>query len=161
MKQNRFITWIAYGVLIIISFIMVYPFLWMLFGSFKTNQEIIQYPLSLIPQKWVLNGWKGILTLSGNSLWHYFKNSIIISGGSTLLVVLATSLGGYALYRKGSLFHDPDLFFGKHDVSGRAAAHTPVCDRGSAGAVWNQQFLGDHIGVFHRRMGSGPSLFPV
>ena len=67
---------------------MVYPFLWMLFGSFKTNQEIIQYPLSLIPQKWVLNGWKGILTLSGNSLWHYFKNSIIISGGSTLLVVL-------------------------------------------------------------------------
>ena len=59
------------------------------------------------------------------------------------------------------VFHDPDLFFGKHDVSGRAAAHTPVCDRGSAGAVWNQQFLGDHIGVFHRRMGSGPSLFPV
>lgn len=103
MKRNRLMTCLVYLALILISFLMVYPFLWMLFGSFKTNQEIIQYPLSLLPRRWVLTGWQGILTLSGNPLGHYFKNSIIISGGSTLLVVLATSLGGYALYRKGNL----------------------------------------------------------
>lgn len=103
MKRNRVITCVVYVILAIISFIMVYPFLWMLFGSFKTNQDIIQHPLSLWPRKWVLTGWQGILTLSGNSLWHYLKNSIIISAGSTLLVVAATSLGGYALYRKRNL----------------------------------------------------------
>ena len=103
MKTNKAVTAFVYALLTIISFIMIYPFLWMLFGSFKTNQDLIQNPLSLLPEKWVLSGWKGIMTLSGNSLWHYFKNSIIIAVGSTLIVVLATSLGGYALYRKKNL----------------------------------------------------------
>ncbi|MFR1831992.1 MAG: carbohydrate ABC transporter permease [Lachnospiraceae bacterium] len=103
MKRNKAVTVLIYLLLAIVSFIMIYPFLWMLFGSFKTNQDLIQNPLSLLPEKWVLTGWQGILTLSGNSLWHYFKNSIIIAVGSTLLVVLATSLGGYALYRKKDL----------------------------------------------------------
>lgn len=103
MRQNKLTTCIVYIVLALISFVMIYPFLWMLFSSFKTNQEIIQYPLSLFPKKWVLSGWTAIMSLSGNSLWHYFKNSIIIAGGSTFLVVLATSLGGYALYRKSNL----------------------------------------------------------
>ena len=103
MKTNKAVTALVYALLTIISFIMIYPFLWMLFGSFKTNQDLIQNPLSLLPEKWVLSGWQGIMTLSGNSLWHYFKNSIIIAVGSTLIVVLATSLGGYALYRKKDL----------------------------------------------------------
>ena len=103
MKTNKAVTVLVYALLTIISFIMIYPFLWMLFGSFKTNQDLIQNPLSLLPEKWVLSGWQGIMTLSGNSLWHYFKNSIIIAVGSTLIVVLATSLGGYALYRKKDL----------------------------------------------------------
>lgn len=103
MKTNKMVTALVYILLTIVSFIMIYPFLWMLFGSFKTNQDLIQNPLSLLPEKWVLSGWQGIMTLSGNSLWHYFKNSIIIAVGSTLIVVLATSLGGYALYRKKDL----------------------------------------------------------
>lgn len=103
MRKNKVLTPFIYLILIVVSLIMIYPFLWMLFGSFKTNYEIIQNPLSLFPKKWVLSGWRGILTLSGNSLWHYFKNSIIISVGSTILVVLATALGGYALYRKQNL----------------------------------------------------------
>ena len=80
MKTNKAVTVLVYALLTIISFIMIYPFLWMLFGSFKTNQDLIQNPLSLLPEKWVLSGWQGIMTLSGNSLWHYFKNSIIIAG---------------------------------------------------------------------------------
>ena len=103
MKANKVVTLLVYLILALISFIMIYPFLWMLFGSFKTNQEIIKYPLSLLPKRWVLSGWQGIMTLSGNPIGHYFKNSVIIAGGSTLLVVLATSLGGYALYRRADL----------------------------------------------------------
>jgi len=103
MKTNKAVTLLVYLVLGMISFIMIYPFLWMLFGSFKTNQEIIQHPLSLFPKRWVTSGWKGIMILSGNPIGHYFKNSVIIAGGSTLLVVFATSLGGYALYRKSNL----------------------------------------------------------
>lgn len=101
--KNKAVTFVIYCILILVSFVMIYPFLWMLFGSFKTNQEIVQNPLSLLPKEWVLTGWQGIAVLSGNSLMHYFKNSVIISVGTTLLIVLATSLGGYALYRKPNL----------------------------------------------------------
>ena len=94
---------LIYAILIIVSFVMIYPFLWMLFGSFKSNYEIINYPLSLLPKKWTVEGWRNIQMLSGNPLMHYFKNSVIIGVGTTAVVVLATSLGGYALYRKKDL----------------------------------------------------------
>lgn len=103
MKTKKIALVIVYISLTVIAFIMIYPFLWMLFSSFKTNQEIIQNPLSLLPQKWVTTGWESIMQLSGNPFWHYLKNSVIISVGCTATVVIATSLGGYALYRKAKL----------------------------------------------------------
>lgn len=103
MKVNKFAAAIAYAVLILISFVMIYPFLWMFFSSFKTNLEIMQDPLSLWPKEWVLTGYQNIATLAGNSIWHYIKNSLILSIGTTLVVVLSTALGGYALYRNRRL----------------------------------------------------------
>lgn len=103
MKVNKFAAAIAYAVLILISFVMIYPFLWMFFSSFKTNLEIVQDPLSLWPKEWVLTGYQNIATLAGNSIWHYIKNSFILSIGTTLVVVLSTALGGYALYRNRRL----------------------------------------------------------
>lgn len=103
MKVNKFAAAVAYAVLILISFVMIYPFLWMFFSSFKTNLEIVQDPLSLWPKEWVLTGYQNIATLAGNSIWHYIKNSFILSIGTTLVVVLSTALGGYALYRNRRL----------------------------------------------------------
>ena len=103
MKVNKIAATIAYAVLILISLIMIYPFLWMIFSSFKTNTEIIQNPLSLWPQSWTTVGYEQIMVMSKNSIWHYTKNSIILSVGITTLTILATSLGGYALYRKKDL----------------------------------------------------------
>ena len=102
-RTNTPLMVLIYAILIIVSFVMIYPFLWMLFGSFKSNYEIINYPLSLLPKKWTVEGWRNIQMLSGNPLMHYFKNSVIIGVGTTAVVVLATSLGGYALYRKKDL----------------------------------------------------------
>lgn len=103
MKAKKTATILIYLLLIIISILMIYPFLWMFFSSFKTNLEIVQNPLSLWPKQWVTSGYQAIATLAGNSIFHYFKNSIIISLGTTLLVVFSTALGGYALYRKRNL----------------------------------------------------------
>lgn len=96
-------TVIIFIILAIVSFVMIYPFLWMLFSSFKTNSDIIQNPLQLIPEKWTFSGYEKIAEMSGYSIWHYLKNSIIISAGITLVVVLSTAMGGYALYRKRNL----------------------------------------------------------
>lgn len=112
-KPKTIVTVFAYVVLTIISFVMIYPFLWMVFGSFKSNYDIINNPLSILPKEWTLDGWKKIQVLSGNSIIHYVKNSIIISFGTTFIVVLATSLGSYALFRKKDLpfFRTIESFF--------------------------------------------------
>lgn len=103
MRPNKTATVFAYLLLTLVSLLTLYPFLWMFFSSFKTNLEIIQNPLSLWPKQWVTSGYQAITTLSGNPLSHYFKNSIIISLGTTFVVVFSTALGGYALYRKRNL----------------------------------------------------------
>ncbi len=103
MKTNKIATIAAYTILILISFIMVYPFLWMIFSSFKTNTEIIQNPLNILPRTWTIVGYRQIMVMSKNPISHYIKNSVILSVGITAVVVLATSLGGYALYRKRDL----------------------------------------------------------
>lgn len=103
MKDKKLVTVMVYAVLIGITIIMVYPFVWMLFGSFKSNTEIVQNPLTLLPKEWSLEGYRSIQTLGGYSIWHYFLNSVMISAGTTILVVLSTALGGYALYRKRDL----------------------------------------------------------
>lgn len=103
MKNNKILTILLLSVLTLVSLIMLYPFIWMFLSSFKSNLEIVQDPLSLVPKKFTLEGYNSIKTLSGNSLWHYFKNSLIISIGTTIIVVISTSLGGYALFRKSDL----------------------------------------------------------
>lgn len=103
MRDKKLVTVLVYALLTGITVIMIYPFVWMLFGSFKSNTEIIQNPLALLPKKWSLDGYRAIASLGGYSIWHYFVNSVIISVGTTVLVVLSTALGGYALYRKRDL----------------------------------------------------------
>lgn len=102
-KKSRVSTVVIFVILTIVSFIMVYPFLWMIFSSFKTNADIIQNPLQLIPEQWTTSGYEAIAEMSGYSVWHYLKNSLIISIGITLVVVLSTAMGGYALYRNKRL----------------------------------------------------------
>jgi multiple sugar transport system permease protein len=103
MKKNNLLTLFIYLILVIVSFVMLYPFLWMVFGSFKTNAEIVQNPLALLPINWSPVGYRNIATLGGNSIWHYFKNSVIIAVSISCLTVMATSFGGYALYRNRKL----------------------------------------------------------
>lgn len=103
MKENKVVTTILYVVLTIISLLMLYPFFWMVFSSFKSNLEIVQNPLSLLPTRWILDGYRSIAVLGGYSIWHYFKNSLIVALSITCLTVLATSMGGYALYRNRRL----------------------------------------------------------
>ena len=55
MRDKKLVTVLVYALLIGITVIMIYPFVWMLFGSFKSNTEIIQNPLALLPKKWSLD----------------------------------------------------------------------------------------------------------
>ena len=63
MRERKTIRKVLYHALVLLfGFIMIYPVLWMISGSFKNNAEILRGTLSLIPKELVLsnypNGWK-------------------------------------------------------------------------------------------------------
>ena len=93
--DNTFGT-ISQVLLIIWALMVIFPFLWMVMTSFKTDPEIIFSP------------WKLPATLQWNNLeraWSnarigtYFKNTIIVVTGSVLLTLLVSSMAAYVLAR--------------------------------------------------------------
>jgi multiple sugar transport system permease protein len=79
---------------------MVYPVLWMISGSLKTNIEIVSGSLTLIPRYWqwenFSNGWRGF---AGVTYLTFFRNSFIISIASTIGVTISSSLIAYSFSR--------------------------------------------------------------
>ena len=82
------------------GFMMVYPVLWMISGSFKDNAEILRGTLSLIPETVKLSnystGWQGFGRVTFAT---FFKNSFFITATATFGTVLSSSLVAYALSR--------------------------------------------------------------
>ena len=101
MKEKRIVGNTVYHLFIIaLGLLMIYPVLWMIFGSLKTNQEILQNTYQLFPKEWrwvnYATGWKGF---GGTSFAVFFKNSIVISLIATIGTVLSSTLIAYALAR--------------------------------------------------------------
>ena len=97
MTRVRAGAWSAYLLLIIIAGIYVYPFLLSLAGSFKTDADATNNPLSLIPQTWSFAAYERLFTQVPLPLWA--MNSMIVTIVVTVGRVFLDSLAGYALSR--------------------------------------------------------------
>lgn len=89
----------------LIGILFVMPFIFMTFASFKREAEVLR-PDAILPKSWDLENYQSVLQNSVEApvgLW--FLNSIYIASGTTLLVVILSSLAAFALTRiklKGS-----------------------------------------------------------
>lgn len=97
MTRLRAGAWSAYLLLIVIAGIYVYPFLISLAGSFKTDADATNNPLSLIPQTWSFAAYERLFTQVPLPLWA--MNSMIVTIVVTVGRVFLDSLAGYALSR--------------------------------------------------------------
>jgi len=79
------------------SIIVLLPIWTMIINSFKTRLEIYKAPFSL-PEKWVFENYRSVLR-SGDFL-VYFKNSILVTVFSLLLIIIFGSMAAYALVNK-------------------------------------------------------------
>ena len=90
---------LAYTFLTVISLIMLYPLLWLLGASFKSNAEIYS-SVWFVPHKLNLevyrNAWK---TNTGYSMGHYFMNTFAVILPKTLLATLSSVLVAYGFAR--------------------------------------------------------------
>lgn len=101
-------TWLkilAYSMAVLISLICLYPYYWMLVSAFRSSQAILSSPLRPWPEAISLDVLREIAVLGGTPLWRYALNSIVITTASTIVGILVTALGAYALVRR------PDYWF--------------------------------------------------
>lgn len=89
---------LAIGLMLTVgAFAVVYPFLWMVLGAFKTNQDIITEPIQLLPRDWTLAGFRQVWSETG--LARAYVNSLFISTAIVVTTLLTSSLGGYIFAR--------------------------------------------------------------
>jgi raffinose/stachyose/melibiose transport system permease protein len=89
-----------YTFLWIWTILQLFPIIYMIITSFKSDQDIMVKPWS-IPTDWQFENYSGAWYGVGenNTLGDYFWNSIQVTAGSLILISLVAMLAGYALAR--------------------------------------------------------------
>ena len=131
MKKKR--TYKPYHYLIIIflgglSVVILYPLVWMLMTSFKTNVDIRTNRAKFFPTEWTLEGYRTAFEKAPIANW--FINSILITVIITLAVIVTSTLMGYVFAKyefrfKRTLFV---LLLGDHDGAAAGDDDSKISD---------------------------------
>ncbi|HKE41348.1 MAG TPA: carbohydrate ABC transporter permease [Casimicrobiaceae bacterium] len=92
--SSRRVVWIAAAIIVVNGF---FPAVWILLTSFKTETELLQVPISYLPQAPTLENY--ITAFTTQPLLRFMWNSVVVAGLSTVLCVLVSALAAYALTR--------------------------------------------------------------
>jgi len=84
------------------------PFMWMVFGSFKSSGEIIRIPPTFFPQDPTLDNYRTVLNDPHVPLGRYYLNSIVVAVSVVVLELFTASLAGFIFAKY--------QFFGKNAI---------------------------------------------
>lgn len=102
--MGRLLRLLMYVLLVGWAAVQLYPLVFLFASALKTPPEIVGQPWALpttLHFENFVNAWQG--GTIGVPIGRYFINSVIVTGGSLLVLTIAGTLGGYALAR----FHFP------------------------------------------------------
>ncbi len=99
-------TVLTYTVLALGALLVVFPFIWMFFGSFKNIVESNAYPPTLLPQQWYPQNYIEAWFKPPNTLGRYILNSVLIATVGTSIQVAICALAAYAFSRLRFLGRD-------------------------------------------------------
>lgn len=102
-RVSRPLQIVAYVFAGLVGLAFLYPYWWMLVSAFRSTRAIMDDPLRLLPETLDFSIFTEIASLGGVSLVRYIANSLAITTASTVLSVVVTALGAYALTRKPQL----------------------------------------------------------
>ena len=83
--------------LLLAAILWIYPFIWLLSASLKTPGEIFGSGLGLFPDQPIWDNYARAWTVAGFD--RYFLNTIAITAGTVVLIVVRSALAGYVLGR--------------------------------------------------------------
>ncbi len=93
-RNNQIARSLGWTVLLIVSLMMLVPFVWMLLTSLKTEAEIARGG-GILPEEW---RWQNFPDALRAAPFHiYARNSLIIAFSHTLITLVYASAAGYAL----------------------------------------------------------------
>lgn len=102
LRLQRIRRSVLYIVLIGLGLLSLTPFILAFLGTFKTDAEIIAYPPTILPEKWLWQNWVKTWNTDlgeGATFPRWLFNTAVIAIGSALLQVVFCSMAGYAFAR--------------------------------------------------------------
>lgn len=100
MKKNKnTVQIIVLIILILVCILWMFPIVWAVLTSFKSEHEIQTTGFHMIPIEWTLDNYRKLFGNDSSPVLRWFLNSLIISLGHMALVVVVVSLAGYGYTR--------------------------------------------------------------
>lgn len=93
---NTLFLWLLFAPLV---FIVIVPILYMISMAFTLELNQLQYPIEWIPDPPTLSNFQKIFADPLLPIARWFGNSLLISTVGTLLIIMLSSLSGYAFAR--------------------------------------------------------------
>jgi multiple sugar transport system permease protein len=93
-----------YAVMVLLAAFFLLPYVWMVSGSLRTQNEIFAnlQPLSVwtfIPKQWTLASFQALLQLEPFPFTHYLWNSLFVAVTVTVLSLIVNSFAAYVFAR--------------------------------------------------------------
>lgn len=98
LKRGRMIERIViYILLISLSIVFIFPFLWLMSTSLKPENEAMVFPPSLLPKVWDWENYKEVFEIVPFA--KYYMNSLIVTIMGVLGTVLSSTIVAYGFAR--------------------------------------------------------------
>lgn len=94
---------LLYLLLIVWASMAIIPMVWVFINSFKGSDEILRNSIAL-PKNWTIANYITMASYPGTNLLRAFRNSLIISGGVMVGVVLCAGFAAYGITRFANRF---------------------------------------------------------
>ncbi|TRZ37064.1 carbohydrate ABC transporter permease [Niallia circulans] len=96
-KGRRLEKGFTYFLLIALSILFLFPFLWLIGTSVKPENEAMAFPPTLLPENWDLANYKEVFTLV--DFGQYYLNSVIVTVCVVIGTVVSSTLVAYGFAR--------------------------------------------------------------
>ncbi len=95
LKNASKLDLISNFLIVLFCLFSIFPIYWLFIGSFKFSTDIIKIPPDWIPNPWTLENYKSVF--ASQPALNWIANSVIISFGTAVGIVLVSASAGFAL----------------------------------------------------------------
>lgn len=96
------------AVTVLIAVLILFPLIWLLVSSFKSDADVIKWPPIFFPTQWLTAQYKYVV--DAIPILSMLKNTVVFSVGVTVVSLFFDSMAAYAFSRMH--FKGKNLIFG-------------------------------------------------